>query len=67
MTGMAPVYVYAGDGEDRIILGADWVEAYVFAGRGDDTVTVENGFTPSGGGGTVEIFGEDGDDVIQGN
>ena len=30
-------------------------------------MTVENGFTPSAGGGTVEVYGEDGDDTIQGN
>ena len=43
-SGGAPVYTFAGDGDDQVILGGDWVQAEVRAGRGDDTVTVKNGF-----------------------
>ena len=42
--GGAPLYTFAGDGDDQVILGGDWILPEVLAGRGDDVVTVENGF-----------------------
>ena len=63
--GGAPIYTFAGDGDDVIVLGKDWAIAEVNAGSGDDTITVENGSTDLGS--TIFIFGEDGNDIIQGN
>ena len=63
--GSAPIYTFAGDGDDVIVLGKDWARADVNAGSGDDTITVENGSLAVGS--TISIFGEDGNDIIQGN
>ena len=63
--GGAPIYTFAGDGDDVIVQGKDWAIAEVNAGSGDDKITVENGW--AAGGSSYFIFGEDGDDIIQGN
>ena len=63
--GGAPLYTFAGDGDDVIVVGRDWTNAEINAGSGDDTITIENGTIAVGS--SFLIFGEDGNDIIQGN
>ena len=51
--------IFAGDGDDAVLLGRDAPNTRIFGGAGDDTL--------AGGYGNDELLGQDGDDVLDGS